>query len=434
LPGVEKSGASEQGAAPIVPAAALKPSVHNVPNGPEPVLSIPAPPIVEAPSPLAQPVVYSQPVPGPYSQPGSGTYSQPGTGTYSQPGMGPFVQPASWHMNTAPEAQMQALPPISSNVSCSCSDDDTCTSCDCCPDPLWRHRTGAFFDFLYLRPGNIDYVYAVQGTGPQPQDSPTGPVGRVGFDSSPGYRIGAILALTDCSSIQVTYSLFNADTGDSIAAAPNNVLVFTPGLPPIPNTGSTAIAASASSAIRFQLLELDYRGLLYGTCDSAINYFAGIRYANLKQTFNAHEDTGVVNGLADINTGISFDGFGIGMGLDGMRRHANTGMLIYGRSSASFVAGEYKAQYREVSQFVPNGIIGNNLTDYRVMSILQTELGVGWQSPCGRVRVLGGYQFASWGNALTTASYIGGLQAHRYDNLSEILTFDGFTSRLQVQF
>ena len=77
-----------------------------------------------------------------------------------------------------------------------------------------------------------------------------------------------------------------------------------------------------------------------------------------------------------------------------MKRRAGTGFLVYGRSSASFVSGEFKAQYREVAQFGPNSIIGNNMTDYRVMSILQTELGLGWQSCCGRVRLLAGYQFA----------------------------------------
>jgi len=85
-----------------------------------------------------------------------------------------------------------------------------------------------------------------------------------------------------------------------------------------------------------------------------------------------------------------------------MKRRADTGLLIYGRSSASFVSGEFKAQYRQVSQFGPNSIIGNNITDYRVMSILSTELGLGWESCCGRVRLLTGYNFQSWGNALTT--------------------------------
>lgn len=416
-PVVERLPSYEPGAVPPVVTAPV--AMDPVRNTPSTVLNIPAPPVVEAPSPLMQPA------PAPYYQP---TYQ-------STPAPSPFVHPASWSTYGAPEAQMQAPPaPISSNVSCSCSDDNSCSSCGCCPDPMWCHRNGVFFDLLYLRPGNIDYVYAVEQTGPLASDVPTGHTGRVGFDGAPGYRLGATMAMSDCSSIQVGYAWYNTDTGSSITANPNTVLIFQPGLPQIPNVGATSIAASASQALRFQLLELDYRGLLYGTCDTAINYFGGVRYANLKQTFQAQEDVGVPVGLSTVNTSINFDGFGIGMGLDAMKRRADTGLLIYGRSSASFVSGEFKAQYREVTQFGPNSIIGNNITDYRVMSILQTELGVGWRSACGRVQIMGGYQFQSWGNALTTASYIPGVQSRRFDNLNENLTFDGFTSRLQFQW
>jgi len=419
---------------PVVTAAVATDPARIAPPRVEPVLNIPAPPVVEAPSPLAQPA------PAAYYQAGPAAPVQPPAGPYYQTtafpaGLAPQVHPASWSTYAGPEAQMQASPaPISSNVAYSCSDDDSCTSCGCCPDPLWCHRSGVFLDLLYLRPGNIDYVYAVEQTGPLATDVPTGHTGRVGFDGSPGYRLGGTFAMSDCSSIQVGYTWYNTDTGSSITANPGTVLIFQPGLPQIPNVGATSIAASASQALRYQLLELDYRGLLYGTCDSAINYFGGLRYANLKQTFQAQEDIGVPVGLSTVNTQINFDGFGIGMGLDAMKRRADTGLLIYGRSSASFVSGEFKAQYRQVSQFGPNSIIGNNITDYRVMSILQTELGVGWRSACGRIQILGGYQFQSWGNALTTASYIPGVQNRRFDNLNENLTFDGFTSRLQLQW
>ena len=53
--------------------------------------------------------------------------------------------------------------------------------------------------------------------------------------------------------------------------------------------GATAIEASADYYLRFQQFDIDYRGLLYGDCESAVNYFAGVRYANLKQTFGARK-------------------------------------------------------------------------------------------------------------------------------------------------
>jgi hypothetical protein len=307
-------------------------------------------------------------------------------------------------------------------------------ACDCCPDPLWVHRNGAFFDFLYLRPGNIDYIYAVEQTGPLSTDSPTGPTGRVGFDGAPGFRVGATVAMSECSSIQATYTWFESSTQNSITANGGNVLIFQPGDPSIPNVGSTSVTSSATDYIRFQQIDLDYRGLLYGTCDSAINYFAGFRYANLKQAFSAQQDVGVPVGLSTVNTEINFDGAGIGFGLDGMKRSAYSGLLIYGRASSSFVAGEFKADYVQVSQFGPNSRIANTLVDYRLMTILQTELGLGWQNQCGNLRILGGYQVAGWFNALTTGSYIPGVQNRQFNNLNETITFDGLTSRVEYRF
>jgi hypothetical protein len=336
-----------------------------------------------------------------------------------------MVEPASWLASVhAPTAAGPSMPPAG----------DHCSFCDCCPDPLWCHRSGAFFDLLYLRPGNIDYIYAVEQTGTLPTDSPTGPVGRVGFDGATGYRVGLNCALTDCSSIQASYTWFQDGTNDTITATPGTVLIFQPGLPSIPNVGAASNQATARYDIRFQQIDIDYRGLLYGTCNSALNYFAGVRYANLDQRFTAEENIGVPIGFSTVATEINFDGFGIGFGLDGMRRSAYTGLLIYGRASSSFVAGEFKADFRQTTQFGPNIALGNTLVDYRLMTILQAELGVGWQDEAGVFRTTLGYQVAGWFNALTIGSYIPGVQNRRFDDLNETITFDGLVARIEVRF
>ena len=310
----------------------------------------------------------------------------------------------------------------------------SCNDCDCCPDPLWMHRSGVFADLLIIRPGNIDYVYAVEQTGTLPTDSPTGPTGRVGFDAAPGYRFGGTWCLSDCTSIQASYTWFEDGTNDTIAATPGTVLIFQPGVPSIPNVGSSSNQATARYDISFEQLDVDYRGLLWGSCDSAINYSAGVRYANLEQRFSAEENIGVPVGFTNVNTDIDFDGFGIGFGIDGMRRSAYTGLLIYAKGSSSFVAGEFKADYRQTTQFGPNSIVGNSIVDYRVMTILQSELGVGWQSGCGTFRVLTGYQFAGWFNSLTTGTYIDAVQTRQFDEISETISFDGFVGRLEWRF
>jgi len=314
---------------------------------------------------------------------------------------------------------------------------ECCEKCDCCDcecSPLWEHCNGAFGDFLYLRPGNIDYIYAVEQTGTQPTDSPTGPVGRVAFEFAPGYRVGFNHALSCRSSLQASYTWFQDDVTSTVNAAPGTVLIFQPGVPSIPNVGASSVQASARHDIEFQLVDVNYRGLLYGCCDGAVNYFGGVRYANLKQRFTAEEDVGAPVGITNVSTEIGYEGFGVGIGLDGMRRSCETGLLVYGKFSASFLAGEMKANYLQTTQFGPNSAVGNSLDDYRMVTILHTELGIGWQSCNGTVRVTSGYEFSGWFNSLTIASYIPGVQNRRFDDLYETIAFDGLVSRIEIRF
>ena len=69
-----------------------------------------------------------------------------------------------------------------------------------------------------------------------------------------------------------------------------------------------------------------------------------------------------------------------------------------------------------------------------MVAILDAELGLGWESTCGRVRVTGGYAVSGWFNTLTTGSYIEGVQAGSYNDLGETLTFDGLVTRLELRY
>ena len=72
--------------------------------------------------------------------------------------------------------------------------------------------------------------------------------------------------------------------------------------------------------------------------------------------------------------------------------------------------------------------------DDRVIPVLEAELGVGWQSCCGKYRVSCGYYFASWFNAITTQSTISSLQQNRFEDIDQTITFDGLTARAEIRF
>ncbi len=314
---------------------------------------------------------------------------------------------------------------------CGACDEDPCACCS----PLWQHRSGVFGEFLYLRPGNVDVVYAVEQTSFDPVlASPTGPVGRVGIDGGAGFRIGAGWAMNDCASLVATYTWLESDTEDTIRATAGNVLDLTVGHPSVFTSGATSLSAFSTYDIDFQLIDLDYRALLWGTCNSAVNYTVGLRYGHLNQAFLAQQEIFSAAGLTTVATEIDFDGAGIRFGLDGMKRHAETGVLLYAKGYANFLGGEFKANFEQTNQFGGAAVIANGWEDYRVVTILDAELGLGWESASGRVRVTGGYAVSGWFNTLTTGSYIQGVQTRSYNDLGETLTFDGFVTRLELRY
>ncbi len=312
---------------------------------------------------------------------------------------------------------------------------DQGSASSCCDQPVWRHRSGVFADFLYLRPGNVDVVYATEQTSFDPNlASPTGPVGRAAINGGPGFRVGMRWAWDDCTSLEASYTWFESDTTSSINATGANVLDLSVGHPSVATSGAASLAATATYDIAFRIVDVDYRHLLWGDHDAAIDYTVGVRYGHLTQDFRAQQSIFAGAGFTSVDTNIGFDGGGIHFGLDGIKRRSGTGWLLYAKADASFLAGEFRADFRQANQFGGAAVIGNDLVDYRVVTILETELGVGWESSGGRWRVTAGYALSAWLNTLTTTSYIAGVQAGSFGDLDETLTFDGLTTRIEWRY
>lgn len=309
--------------------------------------------------------------------------------------------------------------------------DDGGCSCGrvCC-----SNHYSIFTEFLYLRPGNVDYVYAVEQTGPDPVlDSQTGPIGQAAIGHSGGGRIGLTRPLDDCTSIVATYSYFESADDDSIAATGSNVLESQRTEGSTNQSASTSLSAISRYEIDFQTVDLDFRRVFRQSCDTMLSYSVGLRYANLDQQSMSAQIVQTASGLTTIVTGTRFDGAGIGFRLDGERRSQCNGFLAYAKSGASFLAGEFHSDFRQTNQ-LNTAVIANNLSDFRIMPVLETEIGIGWQNQCGSVRFTTGYLVSAWFNTLTTPEYVEGVQDKNYESLGETLTFSGITTRLEYLY
>jgi len=326
-------------------------------------------------------------------------------------------------------------PPIGEVELCGYEDDySPVVACS----PVWAHRSGVFGEVMALRARGVEMAYAVPINGaivpPPAVPVQVGPTAVADPDVSAGFRVGLTYAFDDCSSVSLAYNRFQSSSTDAVGTTAPLVLrsqVFHPGTD---NAGSDYLDAIAFSDVKFDLVDIDYRSVWVADDLWVINYLVGARYAGLKQDF-----TGVYSGTGTLDTLVSnmdFEGGGMRVGLDGMRFARNSGFLVYGKTSVSFVAGELRGRYTQSSDVDPI-IVDTTWKAGRVLSILEMELGFGWQSRDGRCRLTCGYMMASWGNAVPQGQWIHAVQANNFAGLSDTLnpiTFDGINTRFEYRW
>ncbi|MEM7477008.1 MAG: Lpg1974 family pore-forming outer membrane protein [Planctomycetota bacterium] len=318
---------------------------------------------------------------------------------------------------------------------CETSCEVSCNSCQrivCCCPPWYRHRTGAFGELLYLAPASSDLIYAVEQTDPTATANPTGPLGRSNIDPHVGFRVGLAQALSDCSSLVVSYARWDGDTNSSITASPGTVLNSQLIHPSTATTGAASISATADQTINFQTVDAILRRVFKSTGCGVLNWNGGLRYGNLEQGLSADQTVAVATGLTNVTTDVDFNGWGIIFGLDGERKAQNSGLLVYGKVFGSLLAGNWQANYAQVNQF-GGGIIANSYRDFRITPVVDTELGVGWLSKEGHLKLTTGYSFSTWFNSVNNRDYIQSVRTGNQLELHESVSFTGLTSRIEIR-
>ncbi len=310
------------------------------------------------------------------------------------------------------------------------------TGCGCTP-PI--HRTGAFASFLYLQARGANYAFGVPQNGLTGLvgTAPNGSVGVADPRYSQGFRIGYNQALDCSTSLRVTYQWWDSNVNNTLAVAgPAAANVIRPMaiLPGTVNAGAIAQQAASSYGIGFQTIDADYRVSWANCVNYNLDLVFGVRYAHLDQDLFAGYNFAPPTGPTAVFSNINFDGAGLRFGLDGQRRvHCGLPLEFYGRGFANFLAGEYRANYRQV-----NAVAGQQgalaWQDDRITTILEAELGVAWVSSNNRVRVSAGYYMAAWFNTVTTPGWIQTAQTLNFASVSNTLTFDGLVARVGYSY
>ncbi len=360
---------------------------------------------------------------------------------YEQPVVDVTQIPSVFDTTERPLQTVSYMTKQSCDLKCDTSCDKGCTGCDsgcstcvseCCL-PWWAHRTGGFGEALYLSAGNSDLIYATEQTSALPNASPTGPLGIANIGEHLGYRVGFSVARTNCSSILVSYARWDGETNTLINATGANVLNSNVLHPSVATTGANSLNATARQLANFQVVDAALRRVYRASDAGVLNWSAGLRYGNLEQGLTHSQPISIPVGIRTATTDIDFDGFGILGGLDGERRSNHSGLLVYGRVVGSLLAGDWKANYQENNQFGTNPI-ANRYTDFRISPVVDSELGFGWQSRKGCVKITTGYLFNTWFNAVTNRDYIQSVRTGNLLNMDDNLTFSGLTFRSEIRF
>ncbi|WP_425614289.1 Lpg1974 family pore-forming outer membrane protein [Anatilimnocola sp. NA78] len=361
---------------------------------------------------------------------------------YGSPGM---AQAGFYQGGDAPAPMGGGIPPApggsygcGAGVGCSDGIGGYCgDGCgDCCDG--WTHRFNVFGEFLYLRPRDVDVAYASAIDGPIVAGAPGLQNGRIGVldqDYQPGFRVGVGFTTDSCNQITLSYSQLDATSTDAIAATGTNVIRGLVLHPNSVNAGANWLNANASGGLQYKMADLDYRGLLAYSNEYEVGYLVGARYTRLEQNFAAN----FVNvGTETVNSSVDFEGAGMRLGLDFERYGRNRQWFVYGKGYTSFIGGEFRGSYLQSNQGDP--VVAQTTWEAgRIVSIMDLESGIGWQSCSGNIRLSIGYLYSGWYNVVKQNEFISAVQnnafvANGMSTYDSAITFDGLTARVEVRW
>jgi hypothetical protein len=112
------------------------------------------------------------------------------------------------------------------------------------------------------------------------------------------------------------------------------------------------------------------------------------------------------------------------------------GISVYGKATGGVLGGEFSGNYVQFNQF--NGFEAfTTWSDDRLVPMADLEVGMRWSSRTERIKLSAGYYVGLWGNVVTTAEWINGVQAFNFVDIShdsqDTLRFDGLVARAEVR-
>lgn len=267
--------------------------------------------------------------------------------------------------------------------------------------------------------------YAIVGTTPV-----LGPVGVIkSVDSgnyNSGFRLGAGYRFPgEGVEVMFRYTFLHTSSGDSSAAPAGQTLFATethPGL--IVQVAS----ARARTSVNLNLFDVEI-GKRFDLSDSTTaRLFAGPRFANIDQKFEATYQGGDVN-RDDVRRRLFFDGGGVRAGGEVQWRFFDQ-VGTYFRGAGSLMTGRFRGDLSETGNGTPVVNVSEKFT--RVVPNLEMGLGLMYQS--GNWRMSVGYEFSTWFDMVDGIDFVSDAHPAKMGSKTGNLSFDGVVFRSELAF
>lgn len=353
------------------------------------------------------------------------------------PAIDEFQQLAPVSLDTTSTVVPAAHLAISRDVEVTCDTpcDGHCgAQCDFCCSSCggFEHRLYLYGEFLYLRPGDAEVVWATPANSnfPVPPNVPVqiGSLGVAEPDFQPGFRAGFQYNLTECAGISAQYTMYEATTTDFVAITGANVVQSLVSHPAIDTTAQNFRQASANYAINYDLIDIDYHKLLWYGSDYQLGFLTGVSLVQMEQQFSA-AFTGT--GTERVATDIDFYGAGGRFGIEG--ETGGDTFRFYGKGLGNLIAGEFRADY-DLGHSFDAVVVDTDWRANRLVGIWSLETGFKWISRCRTYSANVGYVFNAWSNVVQTDQWIRGIQTNSFVDMDDTMTFDGLVAKFEARF
>jgi hypothetical protein len=294
-----------------------------------------------------------------------------------------------------------------------------------------------FGDFLWLRSRDSEVAYAVEANLNLPAPPiQVSPIAVLDQDAGMGFRVGFGIDLTPCSDLVMTYTHFETNTSSQITQVGAGTGISAMTLHPGTLAADTqTVAAEGRHDIDFDLIDLDYRRLLWCRGNTQITGLGGLRWGQLQQNFWAnYTDAFGTPPDTRSETDIDFSGVGIRMGLEAEAFAPRRCLMFYAKGYANLLCGEFDATYRQIGDNGATVEVDTQWQAGRIVPTFDLEVGGGYYSKGGNLRITAGYLINVWTNMVKTDDFIHAVQTNDFRDMSSSMTFDGLVARVEGRF